>query len=146
MLLAANADNNNVAVIDVSERRPSKPLGFIPTGWYPTSVRFDASGDMIYVANGKGNTPKANSHGPNPLVREPKTIMEYIAGLYQGTLSIIKTPSPKEMARYTGESYACSPLGEPTLQPVAATSEDGGQSDSRGCRQGKPDQVLHLYR
>lgn len=109
-LLVANADNNNVSVINVSKRGESKSQGFIPTGWYPTSVRFDVSGDRIYVANGKGITPKTNIHGPNPLIRSPKTIQEYIASLYQGTLSIIKAPSPKEMAAYTRDSYACSPL------------------------------------
>ncbi len=112
VLLAANANNNNVAVIDVSERGRSKPLGFIPAGWYPTSVRFDDSGQWIYVANAKGDAPKANRHGPNPLLKEPKTVVEYIAGLYRGTLSIIKTPSPAEMARYTKQSYACSPLAK----------------------------------
>jgi YVTN family beta-propeller protein len=123
VLLVANADNNNLAAIDVSQRGQSKPLGFIPTGWYPTSVRFDASGETIYVANGKGNTPKANPHGPNPLLREPKTITEYIAGLYQGTFSIIKTPSPAEMSRYTRQAYACSPLRKdfpPTARPAEA--------------------------
>jgi YVTN family beta-propeller protein len=121
VLLVANADNNNVAAIDVSQPGQSKPLGFIPTGCYPTSVRFDTSGEKIYVANGRGNTPKANPHGPNPLLKEPKTITEFIAGLYQGTLSIIKTPSPGEMARYTKQSYACSPLSKdflPTARPA----------------------------
>jgi YVTN family beta-propeller protein len=122
VLLVANANNNNLAVIDVSQPGQSKPLGFIPTGWYPTSVRFDTSGEKIYVANGQGNTPKANRHGPNPLLREPKTIMEFIAGLYQGTFSIIKTPSPGEMARYTKQSYACSPLSKDFL-PAARPAE-----------------------
>src|SRR5262249_21123237 len=34
-LYVANADNNSVAVIDVEKRGTSKPLGFLPTGWYP---------------------------------------------------------------------------------------------------------------
>ena len=37
-LYVANADNNSVAVIDVEDRGKSKPLGFLPTGWYPTLV------------------------------------------------------------------------------------------------------------
>jgi len=50
--------------------------------------------------------------------------MEYIAGLYQGTFSIIKTPSPGEMARYTKESYACSPLGKDFLPAARPTEPD----------------------
>jgi len=38
-LFIANADNNTVAVFDVSNPGKSRSLGFIPTGWYPTSVR-----------------------------------------------------------------------------------------------------------
>src|SRR5262249_38385700 len=37
-LYVANADNNDVAVIDIADARESKVLGFIPTGWYPSSV------------------------------------------------------------------------------------------------------------
>ena len=38
-LFVANADNNAVAVFDVSTPGKSHSLGFIPVGWYPTSVR-----------------------------------------------------------------------------------------------------------
>jgi DNA-binding beta-propeller fold protein YncE len=34
-LWVANADANNLAVIDVSRRGQSRSLGFIPVGWYP---------------------------------------------------------------------------------------------------------------
>ena len=43
-LWVANADANNLAVIDVSRRGQSRSLGFIPVGWYPTSVRMSANG------------------------------------------------------------------------------------------------------
>ena len=36
-LYVANADSNSVAVVDVGDRGKSRPLGFVPTGWYPTS-------------------------------------------------------------------------------------------------------------
>ena len=50
----ANADNNDVAMLDVSRQGRSRSLGFIPVGWYPTSVRFGVTDDRIYVVNGKG--------------------------------------------------------------------------------------------
>ncbi len=53
-LYIANADNNCLAVFDVSVPGRSKGKGFIPTGWYPASVRI--AGDRILVANGKGMT------------------------------------------------------------------------------------------
>src|SRR5262249_21695436 len=53
MLFVANADANNLAVFNVAERGSAKPLGFIPTGWYPTSVRFNPTDRKVYVTNGK---------------------------------------------------------------------------------------------
>ena len=119
VLLIANADNNNIAVIDVSERGKSRSLGFIPVGWYPTSVRFNEKGDKIYVANGKGLMSAANPQGPNPIDAPPATIQQYIGGLYRGTLSIIDAPSPADMAKYTKAAFACSPLREDE-QPTGA--------------------------
>lgn len=110
VLAVANADNNNVAIFDIRTRGQSKSLGFIPVGWYPTSVRFSNDGNTILVSNGKGITPKDNESGPNPLKEPPKTIREYIGGLFQGTLSFIPSPSPEDMVRMTKDSYANSPL------------------------------------
>ena len=36
-LFVANADNNAVAVVDISRPGSSRVRGFIPTGWYPTA-------------------------------------------------------------------------------------------------------------
>ena len=38
-LFVANACNNTVAVFDIARPGQSRSLGFIPAGWYPTSVR-----------------------------------------------------------------------------------------------------------
>ena len=118
VLFVANANTNDLAVVNVSEPGESKPLGFIPTGWYPTCVRVAKDGKTIFVANGKGGTSKANRDGPNPLVpggNDGKT-RQYIAGLFQGTLSAIPMPEPKQMAAYSKTVYECSPVkvGDPT--------------------------------
>ena len=59
VLFVANADNNYLALFDVSEAGQAKSIGFIPTGWYPTVVRYVDS--KILVANGKGLTSSAKS-------------------------------------------------------------------------------------
>ncbi len=90
-LYVANADNNCLAVFDTEERGESRPLGFIPTGWYPTSVRF--AGGKIVVANGKGMTSLANPDGPSPLRKATdEKAAQYIGALYLGTLSVIEPP------------------------------------------------------
>jgi YVTN family beta-propeller protein len=110
MLFVANADANNIAVFNVAEPGKAKPLGFIPVGWYPTSVRFNPADKRLYVANGKGTTPKANPKGPNDTLPRNKTTREYIAGLFHGTLGVIDLPTPRQMAAYSKDAYACSPL------------------------------------
>ncbi len=116
MLFVANANTNDVAVFNVKTPGKSAPLGFIPTGWYPTAVRTSKDGKTLFIANGKGDSPKANRNGPNPLVR--RRTSEYIGGLFQGTLSILPVPGPKEMASYSQTVYACSPA-HPTNNPEA---------------------------
>jgi YVTN family beta-propeller protein len=114
-LFVANADNNTVAVFDVGTPGKSRSLGFIPVGWYPTSVRVTPDGRHLLVANGKGVIPKPNPRGPEPgLNKSTDPGVQYIAGLFRGTLSIIDLPPRKrfeeQLAGYTAQAYACSPL------------------------------------
>jgi DNA-binding beta-propeller fold protein YncE len=105
-LFVANANVNAVAVFDVSHRGKSASFGFIPVGWYPTSVRVTPDGRRLLVANGKGATAKSNISA--------KGTREYVATLYQGTLSVIDLPDSKhwdqQMAAWTAEAYDCTPL------------------------------------
>ncbi|MGH7224903.1 MAG: YncE family protein, partial [Gemmataceae bacterium] len=118
LLFVANADANNIAVFQVAKRGQAVALGFIPAGWYPTSVRFDAKAKKIYVANGKGLTSRANPQGPSPNghVRY-RSVEQYIGGLFHGTLSVIDMPTPGKMAEYTKQAYACSPLRADNAPP-----------------------------
>jgi YVTN family beta-propeller protein len=112
-LFVANADNNAVAVFDVSTPGKSRPMGFIPVGWYPTSVRVTLDGKRLLVANGRGTTPKANPLGPQPGLSSKGTA-QYIGSLYAGTLSVIDIANrkdfEKQLAAYTAQAYKCSPL------------------------------------
>jgi DNA-binding beta-propeller fold protein YncE len=110
VLVIANADNNNLAVFDMQVLGKSKSLGFIPVGWYPTSVRFAKDGQSILVANGKGLASRDNVKGPNPLQEPSASVREYIGGLFKGTLSFIPTPSPEQMIEWTKDVYSASPL------------------------------------
>lgn len=136
LLFVANANINAVAVFDVENPGKSRSLGFIPVGWYPTSVRVTPDGRHLLVTNGKGNEAKANPGGPQP-TRE-KTRDEYIAKLFHGTLSIIDLPSGKElapqMATWTAQVLKCSPLRadsavhavRPEGNPIPLSPGDGG--------------------
>jgi DNA-binding beta-propeller fold protein YncE len=117
-LFIANADNNCLAVFDVSEKGKSRTLGFIPTGWYPTSVK--VVGNKIYVANGKGMSSMANPKGPRPNLSKAaqykggnpeanKGEVEYIGGMFKGSLSIIDIPNESLLNQYSKLVYENSP-------------------------------------
>ncbi len=120
-LYIANADNNCLAVFDVSRPGFSRSRGFIPTGWYPTNVKL--IGNKIYVANGKGFQSMANPYGPSPVRRREdvryqegdrsKPIeVQYIAGLFKGTMSIIPVPTASQLSVYSQAVYKNTPYNK----------------------------------
>jgi YVTN family beta-propeller protein len=121
-LYVANADNNCLAVFDISKPGFSKSKGFIPTGWYPTNVK--VIGKKIYVSNGKGFSSKSNVKGPDPTkkgqevnyqqgdYRKNQSKIEYIAGLFKGTMSIIPEPSEKQLSIYSQVVYRNTPYSK----------------------------------
>lgn len=108
VLYVANADNNYLALFDISEPDRAKSLGFIPVGWYPTAVKFDAASGQILVANGKGLTSMANPEGPHPLIKGYRD-KQYIGSLFKGTLSIINNPDEKTLGEYSKQVYDNTP-------------------------------------
>ena len=131
-LYIANADNNCLAVFDVRAPAASRPLGFVPTGWYPTAVR--VAGGQLLVANGKGMASKPNPNGPNPVRDEGEKGPGYIAGLLGSSLSRLPLPDEKALATYSAQVYANTPFsknreatpevpaGSPVPQRVGAAS------------------------
>jgi DNA-binding beta-propeller fold protein YncE len=114
-LFIANANINTIAVLDVGTRGKSRSLGFIPTGWYPTSVRVTPDGKNLLVTNGKGIISRANPQGPQPGKADaPGATPEYIGSLFKGTLSILNLPEraafETQLETYTADAYRCSPL------------------------------------
>ncbi len=125
MLFVANANINAVAVFDVSQPGRGRSLGFIPSGWYPTCVRVTPDGKHLLIANGKGDTAKANPHGPQPVRGASRE--EYIGNLLKGTLSVVDLPTKKnftqQLAAWTAEVLKCTPL-RPDASVVVARSEN----------------------
>lgn len=114
-LYIANADNNCLAVFDVGNPGKSFSKGFVPTGWYPTCVRVVKN--TIFVANGKGLTSKANPYGPSPKKEDvahhaeldKKPDVQYIGGLFTGTLQAFQTPDENQLSIYSKAVYNNTP-------------------------------------
>ncbi len=138
-LYIANADNNCLAVFDVSEPGDSRSKGFIPTGWYPTSVK--VAGNKIFVANGKGMTSLPNPKGPQPTMKgEDYRAAPYIGSLFLGTLSVLDAPGPEMLGQYSKQVYANTPYAKE--KELQAEGEPGNPVP---MRVGDPSPIKHVF-
>jgi YVTN family beta-propeller protein len=122
-LFVANANINTVAVFDVSTPGKSRSLGFIPVGWYPTSVRIAHDGKTLYVVNGKGETSRPNPQGPMRAPGAKTGLHQYIGELLNGTVSVIPLPAGEkldaQLKEWTARAYACMPEAARKLDAAA---------------------------
>ncbi len=146
-LYIANADNNCLAVFDVSNPGQSFSKGFIPTGWYPTCVRIVKN--TIFVANGKGLTSKANPEGPSPVSKKVSSAhhseiikgkVQYIAGLFRGTLQAISTPGNEQLGIYSKSVYNNTPYKKET--EMISKGEEGNPIP---LRVGESSPIKHVF-
>lgn len=148
-LFIANADNNCLAVFDVTQPGNSHSKGFIPTGWYPTSVR--VIGRRLFVANGKGFTSMANPKGPNPISKKDESSrhqgnarkdmpVQYIGGLFKGTLSIFEVPDKKLLATYSQAVYRNTPYNK--QKETETAGEPGNPIPSK---LGQPSPIKYVF-
>ncbi|HWW40241.1 YncE family protein, partial [Pedobacter sp.] len=146
-LYIANADNNCLAVFDVSRPGKSTSKGFIPTGWYPTSLK--TVENKILVSNGKGFSSMANPNGPQPIKKDDsdyqkgsteKKDVQYIGGLFKGTLSFVDFPDEAKLKAYSAQVYTNSPF---TLQKeLKAPGNDDLIIPTKG---GQKSPIKHLF-
>ncbi|MEP7081256.1 MAG: bifunctional YncE family protein/alkaline phosphatase family protein, partial [Ginsengibacter sp.] len=143
-LYIANADNNCLTLFDVSHPGRSVAKGFIPTGWYPTCVK--AVGNKIFVTNGKGFSSFANPDGPNPTYVKGKVIYQggdtagkkynqYIAGLFIGSMSVMKVPDANQLAVFSKQVYANTPYNK---QMESITQGEQGNPIPRSAKDVSP--------
>ena len=111
MLYVVCSDANTVAVVDISGKR-SRVVGFIPTGWYPTSVQAMADG-RLFVLNGKGLRSFPNN------MPEEKKDFTYVSGLHKGTMSILPPVTPAQLLDYSKTVIANTPYKDELLDKVA---------------------------
>jgi YVTN family beta-propeller protein len=120
-LFIANADNNCVVVVNISDslseeaRRNLESVsvvdGFIPVGWYPSAVVVSPDNQTLFVANGKGLASRPNvpprTEDPRKLHKPPA--FDYIGRTLHGSISFIRRPDSAGMATYTEQVRRNSP-------------------------------------
>ncbi len=152
-LYIANADNNCVSVFDVSIPGQSKSRGFIPAGWYPTNVK--VIGKKIFISNGKGFSSMANPYGPSPFVGRQSVVyqqgdpnkpidVQYIGGLFKGTMSVIEEPTDKQLSVYSQVVYRNTPYNK--AKQLLAQGETGNPIPRKVGEQGPIKYVFYVIK
>ena len=136
-LYVANADNNSLAVFDISEIGESRSMGFIPTGWYPTSVK--VVNRKILVTNGKGSSSMPNPKGPNPYLRRTDTT-QYIGSMFKGSLTIIDEPDDMQLKVYTEAVYRNTPYSKQLEMQYA-----GEEGNPIPQKVGEPSPIKYVF-
>jgi YVTN family beta-propeller protein len=123
-LYVANADNNNVCVVEVEDPGESTVLGFIPAGWYPCSVAVSPAGNRLYIGNAKGNAAASNIRGPHSPLPAGDEGKGTVKSLMKGTINIVDLDANQQNLRQlTQQAYANCPYNDELLveaRPPAA--------------------------
>ena len=124
-LFVANADNNNVMVVDISDEKISVVNGFIPVGWYPTALAVTPDNGTLLVANGKGLKSRSNvpAQTPEPDKMHKPPPFDYIGNTLAGSVSFITKPGSAQMATYTGQVRRNSPYTPESLHRAPTRSQ-----------------------
>ncbi len=141
-LYVADADNNDVAVIDVSQPGKSRVRGFIPTGWYPSAVAVAPDGKHLFIGSGKGL-----GTGPSKNLTAPKRPGEqehftYIGDLLYGLISAVPIPDDARLAAYTHQVLTNTPYRD-ALVALPARAPGPGMS-AIPSRLGDPSPIKHI--
>ncbi len=96
-LYATLGDMNAVAVVALPQ---GSLKGYIPVGWYPTSVAISADGRRLFVANAKGVQAR------NPNNTSVGRWGRYIENIIEGCVSVVDVPGEAELARLTAQTLA----------------------------------------
>jgi YVTN family beta-propeller protein len=89
---------NAVAVVNLQGRDAHPVIGYIPTGYFPTSIAYDKIQKQLAVADDKGLGSRggvANRHG----------VSGFVTALDTGTVNLIPLPNADQLARFSKQVF-----------------------------------------
>ena len=126
LLFVANADNNDVTVIDVHSKARSAVLGFIPAGWYPSALTLGEAGGALYIGATKGEEGHPDLKGPGSPLASNWYGDETIKTLQRSSIERLPLANLKtRLAGFTRKVYADTPYNDALLaaaRPPASAS------------------------
>jgi len=123
MLFVANADNNSVAAVNVSEAGQSHVMGFIPAGWYPSALHLTPR-LKLYIGNSKGIEPHPTPLGKDSPLLNGVQSKATVKDLQRGTVNIVSVANLKgEIKDWTRKVYENIPYKDDYLTMARAPKE-----------------------
>ena len=146
LLYVANADNNDVAVVNIADRRHSDVLGFVPTGWYPSALALSKDGSKLFIGNSKGSGSYSDIHGPESPLAVKRGGDESVKSLQKGSVEILDVSNLKQqLPAYTKQVLANSPYQDSQL--TAARRFDGQSVIPREVGVGSPiEHIIYIIK
>ncbi|HLK14662.1 MAG TPA: bifunctional YncE family protein/alkaline phosphatase family protein, partial [Fimbriimonadaceae bacterium] len=122
-LYVANADNNDVMVADISNPESTRIRGFIPTGWYPTSVV--TTNDQLCVAIGKGlqSRPNFPAQGKAPDKGRQGQQYDYTGNCFEGYVTFVPQFDDAKLATWTKTVWDNTPFRLAHVRWTASRSD-----------------------
>jgi YVTN family beta-propeller protein len=124
LLFVANADNNDVAVVDIAERAHANVEGFIPAGWYPSALALGEGGKALYIGSTKGERGHPTLKGPTSPLASKWNGDETIKTLQTSSLERLSLATLKpKLAGWTKQVMANTPYDDSLLAAARAPTE-----------------------
>ncbi len=124
-LYAALGDMNAVAVIDLKD---SDLVGYIPTGWYPSSVAATRDGKSLLVTNAKGTSLRNPNNIPDPHL--PNSKKKAALAVLEGNVLRVTIPKGKDLSAATDDvlkDNRIDVLEHPQKNPLANIGLSAGK-------------------
>jgi DNA-binding beta-propeller fold protein YncE len=142
-LLAADADANDIAVLDIRRHGRAYVRGFIPAGYYPTAVAVSNDNQRIFIGSSKGW-----GSGPNPsapvgasIDRQPRFL--HVNQMLRGMISMLPIPNLQRLAAYSRQVSANSPYTDDTMPAHPPTAPPPG-ANPIPSHVGDPSPIKHV--
>jgi YVTN family beta-propeller protein len=123
-LFVALGDMNAIAVLDIDD---TELRGYIPTGWYPSSLAVTPDGKRLLVTNAKGTSVRNPNNVPDP--HDPKKHKTTLTAL-EGNVISVDIPNKTDLAATTDEvlkENRLDTLDKPQPNPLASIGLSSGK-------------------
>jgi len=104
-----------------------RPIGAIPSGWYPTAIAIDRANGVLYIANGKGEGGHANrAYQPNARIKGGEGRPGYVGSNLIGSIRRLAIPTDAQLVAglQTVESLG-APFAHSNPAPSAIVRANG---------------------